>query len=46
MKRITLYITIKQFEILKQFAKDGIKVSEHIRRAIDEYINKLRKEKK
>ena len=40
MKRLNLYITIKQYEALRKLAQNGLKVSEHIRRAIDEYLER------
>jgi len=42
MKRINLYVTLKQWKFLKDL--NGLSLSEHIRRAIDEYIAKFRKE--
>lgn len=38
MIRINLYITKKQFDALKKLAQNGTKMSELIRRAIDEYL--------
>jgi len=39
MKKISLYISQQQFALLKEkFAETGLTVSEHIRRAIDEYL--------
>lgn len=42
MERINIYITIKQLKALRNL--NGLSVSEHIRRAIDEYLAKFRKE--
>lgn len=42
MKRINIYITLKQYEFLKGL--NGLSLSEHIRRAIDEYVTRLLKE--
>ena len=43
MIRINIYITQKQREALE--ALNQLSLSEHIRRAIDEYITRLRKER-
>lgn len=43
MIRINLYITKKQYEALKKLAQNGTKVSELIRRAIDEYLERVNK---
>lgn len=41
MKRINTHLTKQQIEFLKKLAgKTGLKVAEHIRRAIDEYLAK------
>jgi len=43
MKRINIHLTDKQIEFLKDLAnKTGLKVAEHIRRAIDEYLKKAK----
>jgi predicted DNA-binding protein len=43
MKRINTHLTDKQIELLKKLAnKTGLKVSEHIRRAIDKYLEKVK----
>lgn len=44
MIRINLYLTEKQINALKSL--NGLSVSEHIRRAIDEYLARLSKERK
>jgi aminopeptidase N len=44
MKRINIYITQKQKEALE--ALNELSLSEHIRRAIDEYLARLAKERK
>lgn len=44
MIRINIYITKKQKEALE--ALNGLSLSEHIRRAIDEYLARLKKERK
>lgn len=43
MIRINIYITQKQKQALEEL--NGLTLSEHIRRAIDEYLAKLRKSK-
>lgn len=43
MIKINLYITKKQYQALKRLAVNGIKLSEHIRRAIDEYLERISK---
>lgn len=43
MIRINIYITQKQKQALEEL--NGLTLSEHIRRAIDEYLAKLRKGK-
>jgi len=46
MERVNFYLTIKQIEALKQLAdKTGLKVSEHIRRAIDAYLKSISENK-
>jgi predicted DNA-binding protein len=41
MKRINTHLTKQQIEALKKLAdKTGLTVAEHIRRAIDEYLEK------
>lgn len=42
MIRLNLYITKNQYEQLKKLASNGLKISEHIRRAIDEYLAKYK----
>lgn len=44
MIKISIYITKKQKEALE--ALNDLSLSEHIRRAIDEYLARLRKERK
>jgi len=44
MIRISVFITNKQKEALE--ALNELSLSEHIRRAIDEYLARLRKERK
>ena len=47
MKRITLYISDKQDADLREIAKDtDVKYSEHVRRAVDDYTKKVKREKK
>jgi predicted component of type VI protein secretion system len=41
MDRINIYIDKKQGEYLEKLSQDGVTLSEHIRRAIDEYIERL-----
>ena len=48
MKRISVYLTKAQIDFLKNHHKlnpelDNLTLSEHIRRAIDEYIEKKKK---
>jgi len=43
MKRINIYITKKQYKLLKEL--NELSLSEHIRRAIDEYLSKLKEKK-
>ncbi len=46
MKLYTVHLTEKQIEELKKLSdEEGLKVAEIIRRAIDEYLEKKRKEK-
>lgn len=40
MIRINIYITKNQMEALRRLAQNGLSLSEHIRRAIDEYLAK------
>lgn len=43
MKRINIHLTEKQLKILnKQKEYDGLSVAEHVRRAIDKYIEELK----
>lgn len=44
MKRINIYITTNQWKALNDL--NELSLSEHIRRAIDEYLARLRKERK
>lgn len=44
MKRISIFVTIKQKEALE--ALNELSLSEHIRRAIDEYLARLAKKGK
>ncbi len=47
MKRIDLYISDTQNVELRQLAKEtDVKLSEHVRRAIDDYLKKVKREKK
>jgi predicted DNA-binding protein len=39
MKRVNIHLSDKQIEALKALAKStGLKVAEHVRRAIDKYL--------
>ena len=38
MKRINLLVPQEQYEQLKRIATDRVSLSEHVRRAIDEYL--------
>jgi len=41
MKRVNLYITDEQHELLKRLHKNtGLRISEHIRKALDEYFQR------
>ena len=40
MVRYNFLITEKQLEALRNLAQNGLSVSEHIRRAIDEYLER------
>jgi hypothetical protein len=40
MIRISIYILKKQHELLKKITTNRISLAEHIRRAIDEYLQK------
>ncbi len=43
-KRVDLYLTENQINQLKKLSqKNGLSVSEHVRRAIDEYLEKKKK---
>lgn len=42
MIRINIYITKNQMEALRKLAQNGLSLSEHIRRAIDEYLAKYK----
>ena len=45
MKRVNIYISEQQYQQLKQLAEEtGLKSSEHVRRAIDEYFAKRKRE--
>jgi len=47
MKRINIYISDRQDEDLRQIALDtDVKFSEHVRRALDAYIKRMKREKK
>ena len=47
MKRVNLYLSDKQDADLREIAKDtDVKYSEHVRRALDDYIKKVKREKK
>lgn len=44
MKRVNFYLTEQQIAKLKElFKSTGLSISEHIRRAIDEYVKKIEK---
>ena len=46
MKRMDIYITERQDEALRELAKEtGLQRSEYIRRALDDYLKRIRKEK-
>jgi hypothetical protein len=41
MVRISYFVTVRQIKTLRKLAKDtDMKVAEHIRRALDEYLAK------
>ena len=43
MKRINFYLSLQQVSKLKELARAmGLSVSEHVRRAIDAYLEKVR----
>lgn len=45
MKKTDLYLTEQQLALLKELsANTGLTVSEHIRRAVDEYLQKHRRD--
>jgi predicted DNA-binding protein len=45
MKRIHHHLTLKQIQILQKISKEtGLTVAELIRRAVDGYIEKIKKE--
>jgi hypothetical protein len=47
MKKTSIYFTDKQHQALKQVSlADGIKIAELVRRAIDEYLAKLKRRPK
>jgi predicted DNA-binding protein len=47
MKRTNVWFTVKQLERLKALAeRSGLRVSEHIRRAIDSYLDRVAPEEK
>jgi predicted DNA-binding protein len=47
MKRRNFYLTKQQIEALRALAEQtGLKVSEHIRRAIDSYLDRVAPEEK
>lgn len=39
MKRVQIYLTQEQVNLLKNLANERVNFSEHVRRAIDEYLN-------
>lgn len=39
MKRVQIYLTQEQVNALKNLANERVNFSEHVRRAIDEYLN-------
>lgn len=41
MKRVNIYLTKKQWKTLKELSRDGLTLSEHIRRAIDLYLESI-----
>ena len=44
MKRYVVFLTVKQIEELMRIAQEsGMKLAEHIRRAVDEYIERYNK---
>ena len=43
MTRVNLYLKKTQIKFLKNF--NGLSVSEHVRRALDQYIDKLKSDK-
>ena len=43
LRRYNLYITEKQLQTLEHLSECGVSVSEHIRIAIDVYLEKLQK---
>lgn len=44
MIRINIYILKEQYEALKKLTTSRVSLSEHIRRAIDEYLQKHKKD--
>ena len=47
MKRTNIYLSDKQDADLRQISKEtDVKFAEHVRRALDDYIKKLKREKK
>ena len=45
MKTRTFYLTDRQIEALEELVKDtDMTMAEHVRRAIDDYLKKLKKE--
>ena len=44
MKRYNFYLTEAQDADLKEISKDGVTVTEHIRRAVDQYIEKKKEQ--
>ena len=45
MKTKTFYLTNRQIERLEAFVKEtGMTMAEHMRRAIDDYLKKVKKE--
>lgn len=46
MKRINVYLTENQIQALRELSdKTGLSVAEHIRRALDAYIQKVKNER-
>ena len=44
MKRVNIYLSNKQYDALKQVAKETeVKFAEHVRRALDKYLASLKR---